>query len=33
MFKDEFPLEPVTLLISAYNEENGIFNALRYVAN
>ncbi|MBE3569835.1 MAG: glycosyltransferase, partial [Bacillales bacterium] len=31
-FKNEFPSDPVTLLIAAYNEEKTIFNTLRYVA-
>ncbi|HZG71168.1 MAG TPA: glycosyltransferase [Chondromyces sp.] len=32
-FKNEYPSDPVTLLIAAYNEEKGIFNTLNYVAN
>ncbi|MGG1289901.1 glycosyltransferase family 2 protein [Bacillus smithii] len=31
-FKNEFPSDPVTLLIAAYNEEKTIYNTLRYVA-
>lgn len=31
-FKNEYPSDPVTILIAAYNEEKTIFNTLRYVA-
>lgn len=31
-FKNEFPIEPVTLLVAAYNEEKAIFNTLKYVS-
>ncbi|MGG4040184.1 glycosyltransferase family 2 protein [Bacillus smithii] len=31
-FKNEFPSDPVTLLIAAYNEEKTIYYTLRYVA-
>ncbi|WP_026693766.1 glycosyltransferase family 2 protein [Peribacillus kribbensis] len=31
-FKEEFPSDPVTLLIAAYNEEASIFDTLKYVA-
>jgi len=32
-FRDEYPRDNVTLLIAAYNEENGIYDTLKYVAN
>jgi len=32
-FKNEFPTESVTLLIAAYNEEKGIYQTLKYVAD
>lgn len=32
-FKNEFPRDPVTVLIAAHNEEEKIFNTLRYLAN
>lgn len=31
-FKNEYPTEPVTLLVAAYNEEKQIYNTLKYVA-
>lgn len=32
-FKKEYPDIPVTIIIAAYNEENGIYNTLKYVKN
>ena len=32
-FKDSNPNEKITILIAAYNEENGIFETLRYIKN
>lgn len=32
-FRNEYPEEPVTLLIAAYNEGGSIYNTLEYVAN
>ena len=32
-FKNESPTEPVTLLVAAYNEEEGIYTTLKYVAD
>lgn len=32
-FRDEFPTEPVSLLIAAYNEEGSIYHTLKNVAN
>lgn len=32
-FKNDNPDEEVTILVAAYNEENGIFNTLRYIKN
>lgn len=32
-FREEFPTEPVSLLIAAYNEEGSIFQTLKYVTN
>jgi biofilm PGA synthesis N-glycosyltransferase PgaC len=32
-FKDEFPHEPITVLIAAYNEAERIFNTLKYLSN
>jgi biofilm PGA synthesis N-glycosyltransferase PgaC len=31
-YKNEYPTDPVTVLVAAYNEEQGIFNTLKYVA-
>ncbi|WP_088072709.1 glycosyltransferase family 2 protein [Gottfriedia luciferensis] len=31
-FKNEFPMDPVTVLVAAYNEEGAIFNTLKYVS-
>lgn len=31
-FKNEFPRDPITLLIAAYNEEDKIFNTLSYLS-
>ncbi|PGL69510.1 glycosyltransferase [Bacillus sp. AFS055030] len=32
-FKNEFPNDPVTVLVAAYNEEGAIFNTLKYISN
>ncbi|MGE8206545.1 glycosyltransferase family 2 protein [Heyndrickxia sp. NPDC080065] len=31
--KDEFPIDPVTILIAAYNEEKSIYNTVKYIKN